>query len=172
RVGALTRAAGLLGLIIFPLAIGLGVVATTLTRAFLAPEWWMVGPMLAILSGLAVVRPLTGAVLSYLQVGLKFRAVMLVEWATVAFILGALFTIGRISPLWACTAIGIAFTARLVVSLEVLRRLERVPVMPILLRQIGPLVATLPMIAAAWGVHRGFVVLGRGQVHGVRAVPA
>ena len=171
RIGALTRAAGLLGLIIFPLAIGLGVVATTLTRAFLAPEWWMVGPMLAILSGLAVVRPLTGAVLSYLQVGLKLRAVMLIEWATVAFILVALVTIGRPSPLWACTAIGIAFSARLAISLEVLRRLENVPIGPILARQIGPLVATLPMMAAAWGVHRGFVALGRGDAHGVHAIP-
>ncbi|HEY1586810.1 MAG TPA: oligosaccharide flippase family protein [Polyangia bacterium] len=169
RVGALTRAAGLLGLIIFPLAIGLGAVATTMTRAFLAPQWWMVGPMLAILSGLAVVRPLTGAVLSYLQVCLRLRAVMIIEWATVAFVLLSLVTLGRLSPLWACTAIGVAFTARLVVSLEVLRRSENVPVAPILTRQIGPLVATIPMIAAAYGVHRGFVALGLGQLHGVRA---
>jgi PST family polysaccharide transporter len=170
RIGALTRAAGLLGLIIFPLAIGLGVVAPALTRAFLAPEWWMVGPMLAILSGLAVVRPLTGAVLSYLQVCLRLRAVMLIEWATVAFILVALVTVGRRSPLWACTAIGIAFTARLALSLEVLRRSEKVPVGPILARQVGPILATVPMIVAAWAVHRGFVALGLGERHGSGAI--
>ena len=171
RIGALTRAAGLLGLVIFPLAVGLGVIATTLTRAFLAPEWWMVGPMLALLSSLAVVRPVTGAVLSYLQVRLRLRAVMVIEWTTVALILGSLFTIGRASPLWACAAIGIAFTARLALSLEVLRRLEKVPIAPILWRQAGPLVATLPLVAAAWAVHRGFVGLGRGELHGVHAVP-
>lgn len=171
RAGALTRAAGMVGLVIFPLAIGLGVVATTLTRAFLAPEWWMVGPMLAILSALAVVRPVTGAVLSYLQVHLKLRAVTLIEWATVAFILAALFTLGRISPLWACASIGIAFTARLALSLEVLRRAEQVPVWPLLARQMGPLAATLPMVLAAWGVHRGFVALGRAEARGVHAIP-
>lgn len=169
RVGALTRASGLLGLIIFPLAIGLGAVASTLTRAFLAPGWWMVGAMLALLSGLAVVRPLTGAVLSYLQVCLRLRAVMVIEWATVIFIVGALLTIGRISPYWACAAIGIAFTARLVVSLEVLRRYEHVPVTPILLRQIGPLAATVPLVVATWAVHRAFVSLGLSQLHGMRA---
>jgi len=170
RKGALTRAAGMLALVIFPLAVGLGAVATTLTRAFLAPEWWMVGPMLALLSGLAVVRPVTGAVLSYLQVSLRLRAVMMIEWATVAFIIGALFTIGKVSPLWACAAIGIAFSGRLVLALEVLRRQEQVPIAPIIARQIGPVVACVPLVAATWAVHRGFVAMGHGGDRGARAV--
>jgi PST family polysaccharide transporter len=170
RPAALTRAAGFLGLVIFPLAIGLGAVATTLTRAFLAPEWQAVGPMLALLSALAVVRPIAGAVQSYLQAALRLRAVMIVEWLAVGFILGTLFTLGRVSPLWACASIGIAFSLRLVVMLEVLRRTERVPIAPIVWKQIGPLVACAPMVAATWAIHRGFVMLGRGDARGIHAV--
>ncbi len=171
RIAALTRAAGLLGLVIFPLAIGLGAVATTVSRAFLAPEWWRVGPMLALLSGLAVVRPLTGAVLSYLQVCLRLREVMIIEWLAVGFIIGALFTIGRISPLWACASIGIAFSARLAVSLEWLRRAENVPIGPILWRQVGPLASCVPLVAAAYGVHRLFAAHGLGDARALHAVP-
>jgi len=171
RVQALTRASGLLALILFPLAIGLGAVSPTVARTFLGERWGMVGPMLTLLSMLAIARPLTGAVQSYLQVRLRVRAVTLIEAATAVLIVSLLFTMGRLGPLWACAAIGVAFGARLFMSLEVLRRLDGVPVLPILTRQWRPLVAAVPMVAAVLGVRHLFARHGLGTAHGVRAAP-
>jgi PST family polysaccharide transporter len=78
---------------------------------------------------------------------------------------------GRIDPLWACGAIGVAFTARLALSLLLLHRLEGVPVMPIVARQWRPLVAALPMVAAIVGLRRLFAAHGLGAAHGIHAAP-
>lgn len=167
RAWALVRASGLLALIMFPLAIGLGAVAPTLTATFLDPRWALVGPLLAVLSSMAIVRPLTGALMSYLQVRLRVRTVAIIEWTTAGLIVGLLFTVGRVSPLWGCVAVGLAFTARLLLSLELLRRFEKVPALAVLARQWQPLVASLPMVLAVLGVRRLF----GPQPHGVGSLP-
>ena len=171
RIGALTRASGLLALLLFPLAIGLGAVAPEVTRTFLGARWYLVGPMLTILSGLAIVRPLTGAVHSYLQVRLRVRVVTAIEATTALAMVALLLTMGRISPLWACGAIGVAFTARLLISLALLHWLEELPVAPILARQWRPLVAAVPLVAAIWGLRRLFDAHGLGAAHGIHAAP-
>lgn len=167
RVWALVRASGLLALIMFPLAIGLGAVAPTVANTFLDPRWVLVGPLLAVLSGMAIVRPLTGAILSYLQVRLRVRAVTMIEWSTAALIVGLLFTVGRINPVWGCVAVGLAFTARLFISLELVRRYEGVPAGAILARQWQPLLASVPLIAAVLVVRRLF----GPQPHGMHSLP-
>jgi hypothetical protein len=136
-------------------------------NTFLDPRWVLVGPLLTVLSGMAIVRPLTGAVLSYLQVRMRVRAVAFIEWTTIAVILALLFTVGRVSPLWACIAVGLTFTARLFFSCEIVRRLEQVPVGAILRRQVQPLVASVPLALAVLGVRHLF----GPQPHGVRSAP-
>lgn len=171
RVNALVRASGLLSLVIFPLAIGLGAVAPVVTRTFLGERWWLVGPMLTILSAMAITRPVTGAVHSYLQVRLRVRWVTAIEGTTALTIVILLFTMGRVGPLWACAAIGVAFGIRLLLSLELLRRLERVPVLPILARQWRPLLASVPLAAAVLAVRRAFQHAGWGELRGLHAAP-
>lgn len=171
RERALVRASGLLALVIFPLAIGLGAVAPTVTRTFLGERWWLVGPMLTILSAMAITRPLTSAVHSYLQVRLRVRAVTAIETITVVLIVTLLFTVGRIGPLYACGAVGIAFAARLFISLELLRRGEGVAVWPILARQWRPLLACVPLAAAVLLVRRAFQHSAFAEARGLHAVP-
>lgn len=167
RDWALLRATGLLALIMFPLAIGLGAVAPTLVAIFLDPRWVEVGPYLAALSAMAISRPLTGALLSYLQVRLRVRTVAIIEWTTVALIVVLLFTVGRINPLWGCIGVGLAFAARLGLCLELLRRFEQVSALQILARQWRPLLATVPMVAAVWAVRHLF----GAQPHGIGSLP-
>ena len=57
RKRMLLRAMGLLGLVVFPMAAGLGAIANTLVATLLRPEWALVAPMLMVLSALSVVRP-------------------------------------------------------------------------------------------------------------------
>ena len=171
RVNALTRASGLLALIMFPLAVGLGAVGQSLAQVFLDPRWQTVGTMLTVLSALAITRPLTGAMLSYLQVKNRIRAITMIECANVLIMLICLVTFGRISYLWACAAIGVAFATRLFLTMFVLRQTDDVPMLPILNRQWRPLLACIPMIAAVLAVRYGFRHLGYDHYLGVRAAP-
>jgi lipopolysaccharide exporter len=58
RRSALSRASGILCLVVFPLAIGLGAVSATLVAAFYTADWQGVAPLLTVLSALSVVRPI------------------------------------------------------------------------------------------------------------------
>ena len=171
RVNALTRASGLLALIMFPLAVGLGAVGPSLSRVFLDPRWQAVGTMLTVLSALAITRPLTGAMVSYLQVQNRIRAITIIECVNVAIMLVCLVTFGRINYLWACGAIGVAFAARLGLTMYVVRATDDVPMLPILNRQWRPLLACVPMVLAVLAVRHGFYRLGYDQLMGVRAAP-
>jgi PST family polysaccharide transporter len=171
RVAALTRASGLLALIMFPLAVGLGIVGPSLARVFLDPRWEAVGTMLIVLSALAITRPLTGAMLSYLQVRNRISALTFIECVNVIIMLACLVTFGRISYLWACGAIGVAFALRLFLTMFILRKTDDVPMLPILNRQWRPLLACLPLILAVLGVRYEFVQHGYAQLRGVAAAP-
>jgi PST family polysaccharide transporter len=170
-VAALTRASGLLALIMFPLAVGLGVVGPSLARVFLDPRWQAVGTMLIVLSALAITRPLTGAMLSYLQVRNRIGALTFIECANVIIMLACLVTFGRISYLWACGAIGVAFALRLFLTMFILRKTDDVPMLPILNRQWGPLLACVPLVLAVLGVRYEFLQHGYQQLRGVQAAP-
>lgn len=171
RVAALTRSSGLLALIMFPLAVGLGIVGPSVARVFLDSRWQSVGAMLMVLSALAITRPLTGAMLSYLQVQNRIGAITVIECLNVLVMLVGLVTFGRISYLWACAAIGVAFAARLFLTMFILRKTDHVPMLPILNRQWRPLLACVPLVLAVLAVRHGFMQLGYDQLSGVRAAP-
>ena len=76
RPAALLRSLTLLGLVVFPLAVGLGAVAETVVRALLDPRWHPVAPMLMVLSALSVTRPIGWTVTSYLQARQMPRLIM------------------------------------------------------------------------------------------------
>src|SRR5262249_2169586 len=84
RRQALLRALALIALIMFPLSVGLGAVAPTLVSSFLDPRWAEVGPMLMILAGLSITRPVAGAMSAYLQVRNDTRAAALLEVVNLA----------------------------------------------------------------------------------------
>jgi PST family polysaccharide transporter len=63
----------------------------------------MVGPMLAILSVLSVVRPIAWLISSYLQARKRPRLVMWLEGLKALSVLGLIPLFGQFGPLWACT---------------------------------------------------------------------
>ena len=95
----LRRSTALLALIVFPLAVGLGVVAPTLVAAILPAKWQPMAPYLTVLSALSVARPIGWTVASYLQARDRPVALMWLE----LFKLGCAFRVDRItrSRLWA-----------------------------------------------------------------------
>jgi PST family polysaccharide transporter len=163
RGQALLRSTALLALIMFPLAIGLGAVAPTATRAFFDRRWILVGPMLMYLSALSVTRPIGWTINSYLLAREQPRAVMILEIFKVVALLGSIWAAARLfdlGPIWACGAVGVAFGLHTLASLIAVRLLDGISLGAFLARLAGPLLACVPLVAAVLGVRHAREALG------------
>lgn len=161
RRAALLRALRLLLLLVTPLAIGLGAVAESVVGTFFGARWRGVAAMLTVLSALSVVRPVGWIVQSYMQAQQRTRVVMVLELAKTALLMGVIATLGRLGPLWACGAVGVAFGAHALASLMALRLGdEPLPWGGLLGGFVGPLAASAPMAAAVLGVRYGLRAVG------------
>lgn len=161
RRAALLRALRLLLLLVTPLAIGLGAVAESVVGTFFGARWRGVAAMLTVLSALSVVRPVGWIVQSYMQAQQRTRVVMVLELAKTALLMGVIATLGRLGPLWACGAVGVAFGAHALASLMALRLGdEPLPWSGLLGGFVGPLAASAPMAAAVLGVRHGLRAVG------------
>jgi PST family polysaccharide transporter len=148
RPDALLRALALMGLIVFPLAVGLGVVAPTLVATLFDARWRDMGAMLALLAALSVARPVGWTVASYLQARQLPRRIFLLEALKLALLVGCLASFGRRDPRLACAAVGVAFGGHALASLWVVRQSDGVPLQRSLGSLLPPLAACLVMAAA------------------------
>jgi lipopolysaccharide exporter len=155
RPAALLRSLTLLALVVFPLAVGLGAVADTVVRTLLDPRWRPVAPMLMVLSALSVTRPIGWTVTSYLQARQMPRLIMCLDAFRLAVLMIAILTLGRLSPLWACIAVGVAFGAHMLATFWAVRRIDGIPVRRSLGSIAGPLVACAPLVVAVFLARRG-----------------
>jgi len=154
RGPALARALRLLGLVMFPLSIGLGVMGPTIVAAFLAPAWQPVGPRVAILAAVSAVYPLGFAIHSYLNASNHPRWVMVLGLIRTAVLLGSLALLGWLGgPLWACVGVGLGFGVYAFLGILVASRLEDISPVPLLRGLRGPLLACLPMVAAVLAIR-------------------
>lgn len=160
RSAALLRSMRLLMLIVAPLALGLGTIAPTLTRALFDPRWAEVAPMLTLLSALSVVRPIGWIGASYLQVKNRPRAIMRLEITKTVGLLIAIALLGRLGPLWACAAVGIAFALGSFGYFWVIRGTDGLTLRDQILPLLPPIIACAPMVLAMLAVRRGIAALG------------
>jgi PST family polysaccharide transporter len=109
RPRALERATALLSLLIFPMAIGLGLVATPLIAVALSPQWQGVAPLLTVLSALSVFRPVTWVVSTYMESNLQTRRYMWLEIVKLGVLIGAIAVLSRWGLEWAAAGVGVAF---------------------------------------------------------------
>lgn len=116
--------------------------------------------MLMILSMLAVPRPIGGALTAYLHSMNRPQTVMWLEWFNVAMILGGIATLGLLGPLWACGAVGISLSIRLLVAMLLLRRTDGIPLREFAGGISRPLMACLPMLAVVFGIHSAVTAAG------------
>jgi PST family polysaccharide transporter len=152
---ALVRAAGLLGLVVFPLAVGLGAVADTLVETLFNEEWQGVAPYLTILSALSVARPIGWIIFSFLQARRRTGSVMFLEIGKLGAILAFIAALSGFGPLWAAAGVGLGFGLHALVSMWLIDRTDGVPMSRMLLAMLGPLSACLPMVGAVLAVRHG-----------------
>jgi PST family polysaccharide transporter len=160
RAGALERASALLAIIIFPLAVGLGLVAEPLIAALLpAGRWQDVAPLLSVLSVLSVFRPISWVLSAYFEAESKTNRLMFLEIAKVGVLLGGIALLAPYGLRTASAAVGIAFGATAIAGVALVVREGPSPVR-LLVGFLQPLAACAVMAAAVWLVTRALHAAG------------
>jgi lipopolysaccharide exporter len=158
RIDVLVRSTAILAVLIFPMGVGLGVVADTLVAVILPRNWQDTAPYLMVLAGMSVFRPLSWVVDSYLKVTDRTRPLFLSELVKVLFLFSAIF----LAPgaVWAALGVGLAFGLQSLVLIGLLAVLDRVSPLRFLPGFVGPLAACGIMAGAVLGVRYGLMAVG------------
>jgi lipopolysaccharide exporter len=160
RPRALERATALLSLIIFPLAVGLGLVAHPLIALILpANDWQEVAPLLTILACLSIFRPITWVLSAYLEAESKTNRLMILELAKVALLIGGIAVLQPYGLRVASSAVGLAFGVTAIAGVLLVMREGPSP-RRLLAGFLQPVIACSVMTAAVWGVHLALVQVG------------
>lgn len=160
RQDALVRATSVMGLVVFPLAVGLGAVASTVVRLFFDARWQEVAPMLTILSVLSVARPVAWPIMAFLQVQHRQRATMLLSLLHVVLLLALVVAVHRWGPLAACVAVGATVVLHASACIVLARWLEGVPIMRIFVSLVPVIAACTLMSLAVLGARQGLQMAG------------
>ncbi len=176
RVTALRRSIAILALVMGPLAFGLAAVADALTAAIFPAKWAGLAPMMSILAMLSFLRPLEGAVSSYMLARSEPRTVAMVDALGLALLLGVLYGAGRASPTMACFAVVGAVALRGLIYFWALRAREGIRPWLIASAVFPPLVAAAVMAFLVAGMARmvtahPWVLLGSQVAAGAVAYP-
>lgn len=154
RRRSVVRAAALMQLIVSPLGVGLGAVAPTVVAAFFDAKWAAMAPMLAILSVMAVFRPMTWSAIAYLQAVQQTRLVMLSSFLRAIAVLSLVAAGGSLGgPIAACVGAGIGYALHSVLTIIACGRATGLPVGAYLVGVMRPLVPCVPMFLAVEGVR-------------------
>jgi lipopolysaccharide exporter len=163
RPNALERSTALLSLIIFPLAIGLGLVAGPLIALILpANDWQLVAPLLSILACLSVFRPITWVLSAYLEAEAKTNRLMFLELGKIVLLIGGIIVLQPFGVRAAACAVGIAFGATAIAGIALVAREGPSP-RRLLAGFLQPLAACGVMAAVALGVRAALVGAGLSQ---------
>jgi PST family polysaccharide transporter len=145
RARGLVRSCTMVSMIMFPLSIGLAAVTPTVVDAFFDPKWTNIGSMLMCLSVLSAARPLASLLIAYFYASQRPNVVLRIEWASLAGVLVAISTLGRVDITWACAWVSVAFVLRTLAGMWLVQRQDGVPMSEFLLPMMPPLVASVAM---------------------------
>lgn len=158
RPDVLVRSTALLAILIFPMAVGLGVVADPLIRVLLDDQWYGVAPFLTVLAVLSVFRPVSWVAASYLKVAQRTGLMFWMEALKVVLLLAGIAVFP--TPVWACVSVGIAFGAHSLAMLIAVGRYDKISLSRFLPGFVGPLLACAAMAAAVLAARHGLLYLG------------
>jgi len=160
RARALERSSAMLSLIIFPLAVGLGLIGYPLIALLLpANDWQQVAPLLTVLACLSVFRPITWVLSAYLEAESKTNRLMFLELGKIGLLIGGIVALHRYGVTVASGAVGIAFGATAVAGVLLVMREGPSP-RRMVAGFVQPLAACGVMAAAVLAVHRALVTVG------------
>ena len=160
RPRALERSTALLSMIIFPLAVGLGLVAGPLIDLILpSNDWQLVAPLLTVLACLSIFRPITWVLSAYLEAESKTSRLMILEIVKVAILLGGIAVMAPYGVRAAAGAVGLAFGLSAIAGVAMVLREGPSP-RRLLVGFMQPLLACMVMALVTIGVHELLLALG------------
>jgi PST family polysaccharide transporter len=156
------RAAALMSLIVSPLGAGLAAVAPTIVATFFDDKWGpTMAPMLAILSTMAVFRPMTWSAIAYLQAVQQTRLIMYSSFFRAVGVLALVGGFGYAGgPSWACIGGAIGYAVHTVLTIIAAGRVADFAVGAYLIGVARPLLACVPMVLAVLAVEHGLSAAG------------
>ena len=160
RGRALERSSAMLSVIIFPLAVGLGLVAYPLIGLLLPSDQWQeVAPLLTVLACLSVFRPITWVLSAFMEAESKTNRLMVLEVAKVGILIGGIWLLHGFGLRVAAGAVGIAFGATAIAGVVLVSK-EGPSVTKLVTGFVQPLLACGVMAAAVYGTYLILTNLG------------
>jgi PST family polysaccharide transporter len=159
RADALVQSCAMVSLVMFPLSIGLAAVGPTVVDTFFDAKWSNVGAMLMTLSALSIARPLASILASYFYATRRPSVVLWLEWGSLAGIVAAIATLGRIDVNVACALVGIVFVLRTLAGMWIVGREDGVMLSEFLAPMARPFVVCLVMAAGVSAARLGLAGL-------------
>jgi PST family polysaccharide transporter len=159
RNRGLLRAIGLMGLVVFPMAVGLGAVAETAVQVFYSPAYRGVAPFLAVLATMSILRSLGTLAVGYLQVVGRTLQFIWIELVLVLTILTTIALLSPLGPVVSACGVGVGFSLHTIILMSRLRP-EGIRLVDCVKAALGPLLACLPMAAAVLGFRELIRPLG------------
>lgn len=160
RARGVVRSTALLGLVIFPLSLGLAAVAQPLIAALLDPEWHGVAPFVTILSVTSLFHPASSTLASYLLSHSRTFVLLVLESLKVAVMIAGMFAFARFGALWICAGVVAAFALHALACARLCVRWHGVSASGLAEAFVRPLLACVPMIAAVLAVRYGLRAAG------------
>ena len=165
RRRAVVRTPLLMGIIVTPIGFGLAAVSTSVVAAFFDERWAGMAPMLAILSIMAVIRPMTWWAVAYLQALQHTRLVMYTSFARAVIVLALVAVCGYFGGvLWACIGANIGCAIHMILTIVLAGRATGYDIGAYLAGCARPLLPCLPMVVAAVGIERLLIGMAMPQV--------
>jgi lipopolysaccharide exporter len=154
RQRAVVRSATLLQVVVAPLGVGLGAVASTIVPTLFNKEWAPMAPMLAILSIMTVFRPMTWAAIAYLQAVQQTRLVMYSSFFRAVFVLSFVALGGYLgNPQWACVGGTIGYALHSIVTIVVAGWVCKFSIRDYLIGVARPLLPCIPLFFGVIGLQ-------------------
>lgn len=147
------RACGLMALLVFPMALGLGAVAPTMVKVFYPPEYQGVGPFLVVLASLSMMRSIGTLAGGFLQVVNRTHTFVVIDLILVITVLGFMALLAPFGAVWSAVGVGVAFSLSVVLTLRALRP-DGIHLVDVGRAIFRPLLACAPMAGAVFGVRQ------------------
>jgi lipopolysaccharide exporter len=157
RRRALVKATLVVALVTFPIAVGLGAVAQSVTEAFFNAKWAMVAPLLSVLCLRSVGRTCYYPLTQYMQSISRNRDLMLLGFMHTAVLLTTLIALDGHSPVASCFGVAGSFMVLLVAAFWAVRGYGI---------DIAPMVWGLARISLACAAMTAAVLGARGLMRG------
>lgn len=150
------EAFGLLAIVVMPMGVGLACVAETLVAVLLSSEWQGVAEFLSVLAAIAVLRPFTASIYSFLMASGRTWPLLWFEVLKMTVMFGGIALLARHGAVAAASALPLALAAQLVAGLIVLSR-HGFPVTTLFAQLWGPALAAATIAAAVLPLREAFV---------------